>query len=179
MDDLGALLYDETFAADVVFNGTTIEHDSGSFYHPLHELTSAVTIKDCFLSSSALWPNANESDETYSILKFGAVDDVSIINLVVNFSYNVDDECAYSHEETNAQMNDNATARYEYCTDPMTLIENYGQIAMNDTQIDVTFVNVPKHSDSTYDTFTYHGNGEGFIINYGVIAVQNMTLQVE
>ena len=77
------------------------------------------------------------------------------------------DYCTWSHFAENSQI-ENGTAKHFTCMSLVTLIDNYGQITMEDTRMNVNSENVPKHSDYNYDVFGYTDNGYGFINNFAV-----------
>merc|ERR1719474_1206491 len=175
----GSILYDVSHTSSTLIADTVIYHSLGYFYYSAHSLPSEITLNDSFLSTSALSTVTNESNsenvEQYGIFAFDAVDAVSINNLVVDYSYDMDN-CEYSSSEENEQIEDGSAKRFQ-CTNPLILIDNYGQIEMRNAQINTNFVNTPKHSDSTYDVFSYSDNGEGFINNFGVLNIHDITLE--
>ena len=110
------------------------------------------------------------------------------VDLTISYSYDLDN-CEYSYEAANDEILETykwidrsleeGTAKHFECTNPLTLIDNYGQIQIIGIRMNVEMLNEPKHSDSTYDVFQYGDNGEGFINNYGVLDIQNLILQVQ
>ena len=139
-------------------------------------------MNDTFVGTSALSTevgvNSSNSDtEQFGIFVFDAIDEVAINNLVVNYSYDMD-HCVFSHFAENEEI-ENGTAKHYTCTNPLILIDNYGQIEMTDIRMNVEFENVPKHSDYIYDVFGYTDNGYGFIDNFGVLNIENLVLQVK
>ena len=144
-------------------------------------MPSSITIENVVVSTSKISAAHNTSwDSTeveHGLFDFGSVDEVSITDLTVNYSYDMTN-CQYLYEITNHDID--GTANYYECTNPVILINNNGQLTMDNVRINVNLSNPYNDSDdnTTYDRFAYEHDG-AVINNYGVLSISNLTLQVE
>ena len=158
-------------------SSSIISDTNASFYHSTHVLRSEIQLHSIAVTSSTLW---RAEDEAF--LSFNNFDNVFLSRLNITYFYDVQN-CNFS--TTNPEpYGPNITnpfgigsALLYQCPNPMTFMENSGQMEMNDIRISVMMMNTV-NATANHLQFWYHKDDEyGFIINDGNMSILNMTTQ--
>ena len=124
---------DSLRSIDLEMTSSILSNVNTSFYSPNHRSRSQILFTSITVRSSALW-----SEEEDVFLSFNNMDNVVINRWDITYSHDIS-KCRYSIHITNSYGIENALL-YK-CSNPMTLIQNSGQIQMIDTRISVTITN--------------------------------------
>ena len=123
----GTVFYDVSHTSIASITSTTIHDSDGYFYYSSHYMPSSITIENVVVSTSKISAAHNTSwDSTeveHGLFDFGSVDEVSITDLTVNYSYDMTN-CQYLYEIENHDIE--GTANYYECTNPVIFIKNNG-----------------------------------------------------
>lgn len=175
-DAYGAVFYDVFKSANTSMQSVIVSDSIGWFYESHHSLTSELAFSHIVVETGAL----TEGTEEEGIFEFQPFDVITVNDLTVDFSYDMD-ACEWKDE-----LGDHA-AVFE-CTNPVKLLLNYGDITMHDVEVNVHLDNVIQTGNGGgYSTFWFYAAAVldadiyeyfdySFINNLGTMDIVNLSM---
>ena len=151
-----------------------------TFYSSSHNSNSEINLYKMLVKSSMLYSEADDA-----VLQFADSDSVNMSHFTVDYAYDLN-ECGdgYSQWSGDSQSYRIGSLCCGYvwqrtCPNPVTLIYNEGEVTMSNIRINLIINNNSAQINATANDlgFSFDDDGDvGFIDNYGVMTVSNMTM---
>lgn len=172
------IIDDASLSAEVEIESTVFsEFVAASIYLDDHFSASYLSVKEVVLSTSLLLGD-------WALFEFVVVDHVVIDGLSAKYSYDITANCAYNK---GIESNDDPAIPNEgelsLCSDPISLVSNYGVLSLSEITLFFDAQNASNSSSSSssssaavIECFEYEWSGDsGLISNFGVLSIDRMT----
>ena len=135
-----SIFYDVSHTSYAEIKDTTLHNSDGYFYYSSHYMPSDITIENVVVGTSKLYNASSDSESSeYGLFDFDSVDEVSIKDLTVNYSYDMS-HCHYVEEIVNYNIEGTVAHHYE-CVDPVIFMNNHGLVEMKNVRLNVNITN--------------------------------------
>ena len=176
IDIMNAAIYDNSYQSQVRLIDSEINIINGAFYYSEHLFSTTINISNISLTSYEL-----EADDIFEgIFVLSATDVTYITSMDVLYSYNISQSCEY--QESYDLANDlQFDGKFDHivCKNPMTLIQNYGELNLNDITIDLmphSFESLSSYLTSDYTLFEYETSSRCLLKNIGSMNIEKLSI---